>query len=396
MVKYERQDGESNLELIYRVCSDKEIIGTWQDVADILNTLLDEDYSESKYRKDYQAFQKIMGANRSRFSTAPSQIEEIREEERRLEREKIKFRDERTAWQKQNYVAARLEEKMDRLEESLRATGRIQFPEIAFEYDSYRPEKSMLILLSDLHIGATFDNYWGIYNTDIAKDRLAQLLGKIKEINEADYSITGCNVVLLGDCISGSIHRSIQVTNRENVIDQIKISTELISSFIYELIKIFPYVHFTSVSGNHSRIDRKDDAIHSERMDDLVSWAVCNKLGHLDGFTYSGDQPDTSVAVIDILGKNYVAVHGDYDAFAKSGVQNLCTMLKLIPEAVLFGHMHTCAVDDVNGIKMVRGGSLAGSGDDFTVEKRLSGSPSQMVCICDSSGIISYHPVYLK
>lgn len=392
MSKYKRLDGESNLELIYRVCSDKDIIGTWQDVADILNELLGEDYSESKYRKDFQAFTKIMSANRSKFS---NNVSEIQDAERKLEREKIKFRDERNAWQKQNYIAARVEEKLDRLEEALSSAGRIQFPAFHNFRENIPTEKSLLLLLSDLHIGATFNNYWGSYDAEIARDRMGQLLAKVKSIIETE-DCSGCNVVLLGDCISGSIHRSIQVTNRESVIDQIKIATEYVSSFIYELTKICSYVEFTSVSGNHSRIDKKEDAIHSERLDDLVEWGVANKLGHLENFYVVGNKLDTSVAVLDILGKEYVAVHGDYDSFAKSGVQNLCTMLKVIPEAVLFGHMHTCAVDEVNGIKMVRGGSLAGSGDDFTVERRLSGNPSQMVCVCDETGIISYHPIALK
>ena len=45
---------------------------------------------------------------------------------------------------------------------------------------------------------------------------------------------------------------------------------------------------------------------------------------------------------------------------------------------------------------MVRGGSLAGSGDAFTIEKRLSGKPSQMVCVCSSAGIEAYYPVELN
>jgi len=57
--------------------------------------------------------------------------------------------------------------------------------------------------------------------------------------------------------------------------------------------------------------------------------------------------------------------------------------------------MHTCAVDEYNGVKMIRGGSLAGSGDSYTIEKRLSGKPSQMVCVCDKYGVEAYYPIEL-
>ena len=33
-----------------------------------------------------------------------------------------------------------------------------------------------MVLLSDTHFGQAFDSYWGKYNTDIAKDRMGQLL----------------------------------------------------------------------------------------------------------------------------------------------------------------------------------------------------------------------------
>ena len=37
---YKRFDGETDEELIYRITGEKEQIGSWQDVADILNELL--------------------------------------------------------------------------------------------------------------------------------------------------------------------------------------------------------------------------------------------------------------------------------------------------------------------------------------------------------------------
>ena len=63
---------------------------------------------------------------------------------------------------------------------------------------------------------------------------------------------------------------------------------------------------------------------------------------------------DTGIVDINIRGKTYIGVHGDYDAFNKSGVQNLVTMLGFVPDVFLCGHLHTCALDEVNGIKLIR------------------------------------------
>ena len=110
---YKRFEGETDEELIFRICNDKEQIGSWQDVANIINELTGNDYGESTYRKKYQAFQKMLDANRSKFADSDAQLQEIQVQKRELERKKIQFRDERNAWQKQNFIDARVEEKLD-------------------------------------------------------------------------------------------------------------------------------------------------------------------------------------------------------------------------------------------------------------------------------------------
>lgn len=392
ITSYKRFENESDEELIYRVCSDKDLIGSWQDVANILNELLGTEYTESKFRKQFQAFNKMLNANRGKFTDSDEQIKEIEVQKRELERKKIQFRDERNAWQKQNYADARVEEKLDKLEDELTSLGRTNFD--THNTISIDSDNDMLIILSDLHIGQTFDSIFGKYNTDIAKDRLNQLLNEVLSIRDLHNS-RKCYVSLQGDLISGNIHKSIQVTNRENVIEQVKNATELVSSFCYELSLHFENVFLSNVSGNHTRIERKEDAIHDERLDDIISWAVELYLKHIDNFHVLHRNIDTGIADIDIRGKSYIAVHGDYDGFNKSGVQNLCLALGFVPYAITFGHLHVCSVDETNGVKMIRGGSLAGCGDSYTIEKRLTGKPSQMVCICTNKGIKAYYPIEL-
>lgn len=390
---YKRFDGESDEELIYRITGEKDQIGSWQDVADILNELLGTEYTESKFRKQRQTFDKMLSANRSKFADSDAQLKEIEIQKRELERKKIQFRDERNAWQKQNFTDARVEEKLDKLESELTSLGRTNFDgHNNFSIDS---DNDMLIILSDLHIGQTFDSIFGKYNTDIAKDRLNQLLNEVISIRDLHNS-KNCYVSLQGDLISGNIHKSIQVSNRENVIEQIKIATELISSFCYELSLHFEAVFMSNVSGNHTRMDRKDDAIHDERLDDIISWAVELSLKHIDNFHILHRNIDTGISDISIRGKSYIAVHGDYDGFNKTGVQNLCLALGFVPYAITYGHLHVCSVDETNGVKMIRGGSLAGCGDSYTIEKRLTGKPSQMVCICTDRGVKAYYPIELK
>lgn len=389
---YKRFENETDEELIYRITGEKEQIGSWQDVADILNELLGTEYTESKFRKQRQAFDKMLAANQAKFVDSAVQLKEIEVQKRELERKKIQFRDERNAWQKQNYIDARVEQKLDLLETELLSQGRVNFD----VHDSVDiiSDNDILVILSDFHIGQCFKSIWGEYNSDIARKRLNQLLNEIITIQKLHHS-EKCYVSVQGDMISGNIHKTIQVTNRENVIEQIKVASELISSFCYELSKHFSNVLLSSVSGNHSRMDRKEDALHDERLDDVITWGIELSLKHIDNFHVLNRNLDNGIADIDIRGKSYIAIHGDFDGYNKVGVSNLCMHLGFIPYAITFGHLHTCAVDETNGVKMIRGGSLAGSGDSYTIEKRLSGKPSQMVCVCNKKGVVCYYPIEL-
>ena len=94
MTKYKRFEGESDEELIYRVTGDKDKIGSWQGVADILNELLGTEYTESKFRKQRQAFDKMFNANQAKFSSDKAVLDDIMEQRRELEHAKIQFRDD--------------------------------------------------------------------------------------------------------------------------------------------------------------------------------------------------------------------------------------------------------------------------------------------------------------
>lgn len=216
-------------------------------------------------------------------------------------------------------------------------------------------------------------------------------LGEILKIGKRHNS-QNVYVAVIGDLISGSIHKSI--ANRENVIDQIKLAVDYISAFCFELTQNFTNVYLADCAGNHSRIDRKEDALHDERLDCLIAWTVSKLLSHVGNFKPMLDgKLDTGIARLDIRGKEYVAVHGDFDGVSKAAVGRLAMMLGSLPYAVIMGHRHFPAVTDESGIRVIQGGSLCGAGDDYTVEKRLCGKPSQTVCVCTERGVECIYPV---
>ena len=392
MEAFKRLENEDENAYIWRVCDNKDLIGTWQDVCSLLNEELHHDYNESWYRKMYQSFMMVFDSIKDKYFDN-EQLKQMEQKKQEIIKERYRLNDERTAYNRALRNDARLDARLDMLEQKITEFGRISFPDVNNIHTGVN-DNDLLVLLSDLHIGQTFKSFNGEYNTKIAQTRMGQYLKKIIEIGK-QYNSDKCYVSLQGDLISNSIHKSIAITNQENVIQQIKFASELITAFIYELSHAFNRVIVTSVSGNHSRLDKKEDALKDERLDDLVIWYVDAALKNVNNVDIITNNPDTTFAVMDIRGKKYINVHGDYDAFSKNGVASLSMMLGFFPYAITFGHLHTCAMSDESGIKIIRGGSLAGSGDDYTIEKRLTGKASQMVCVCTDKGIESYNIVEL-
>lgn len=369
---------------------------SWESVNQTVNKeiLGDDETSyrtESAWRKRYQAAKKFYDNCFSKMESEEYQ-KKLDVMNRQLQRNTIKFRDERRSWNKQNYGDARFEEVMDLLEERLDNFAKTEFA--MHPTPVVDGNNSMIICLSDLHVGQCFSSYFGEFNSDIAKERLQKYMNEILNIAR-DNHVKKAYVFMLGDNISNSLHKTIEVSNKENVIDQLKLSIEYISSFCYELTKHFEHVYLASASGNHSRLQAKDLAQHSERLDAFIAWDVCRTLQYVDNFhSLLHRSIDDGIADVNIDGKTYLLIHGDYDTPTKTGYLNLSNIVGFFPDYICCGHKHFCFYSQES--KFIQSGSLAGSGDDYCIEKRLAGQASQMVCVVDKTGVKSVHPVMLS
>lgn len=302
-----------------------------------------------------------------------------------LQKERQKFFDQRNALNKLLRERSRQEELNEILTEAVKSGS---LPQLNYQRVEIEPsDNDLLVSLNDIHYGANVQNYWNTYNSDICREMMCKYLDRIIAIGETHRS-ENCIVWANGDEISGNIHQSIAVTNKENVIEQIKGVSELIAEFLAELSKHFRQVVFVSVAGNHSRIDpNKDRALVSERLDDLVEWYLGARLQNFENVQIGigSEKVDNTMYLIDVRGKTYLGVHGDFDGSA-SKVQSLQTMAGKSIYAVLSGHLHHNKMDEVQGVKTIMAGSFLGM-DDYCVQKRIVGRAEQMVCVCDADGV---------
>lgn len=394
-IQIERRPSETAIDYHKRLIYGKLVDKTLSDIdySELSEAIYNKQLSSDSTRKMMYgslATLELLDTNNAAYTgvTMSGMDEKIME----LQKERQKYFDQRTALTKMLRERARQEELNEIIMDTV-ATGNLP----VLQYTGGSTEHSdndLLVSLNDIHYGACFDNYWGAYNSDVCKSMMEKYIMRIIEIAETHKS-ENCIIWENGDAISGSIHRSIQVTNKENVIQQVVGVSELIAQFISKLSPHFKTVRFVSVSGNHSRVENnKDNALIEERLDDLIEWYLSARLQNYENVVIGGGRIDPTMYLINIRGLNYCGVHGDFDGSAFK-VQSLQTMVGAPIYAVLSGHMHHNMVNDVQGVRTVMAGSFLGI-DEYCAQKRIYGRPEQMVCVCNGSGILCYYDIPLR
>ena len=402
-----KREDENQYQFIWRVASAKDnglIDKSWEDLAKVFNRELGipdkMEQTESSFRKPYQAasiYYENVFAPMIRESGASGIVEDMQREKEEIYEATTQLRDQRRSYYSSMRLAGRVEARMNAFDEALSAIGTSRYTRMQSGVNSVRKSgKDLLVLLSDMHIGIRYDNASGSYDLAIAKKRLAEYRDKCIELGKM-YDAENVYITVLGDNISGNIHRTLDVENEETVVRQMTICSEMVADFVVDFAKEFSHVYLNSVSGNHSRLLPKDMASLSERLDDVIIWYVNGVTQHLDNVTVCVENKNgNTVACHEIRGKKYYSVHGDLDSMSQQGIANLMLWLGEKPYAVLKGHRHSPAMMRVADIVVVQGGSLGGSGDEYTIQKRLTGDACQTVCVCDESGIINTAVVTFK
>lgn len=312
---------------------------------------------------------------------------------REAEKERVRLRDERTSYTRVVRQSARAEALFDLFREEIRKYPATE-PTPRMRIDGDTKEYAVYALLGDVHYGLEFNNRAGKYSPELAEERIMEYANEIVAIGER-YNASVCYVSLLGDMISGNIHSTVRAENRENVVAQTIGVAELVAKFLYVLNKYFEHINVNSVSGNHSRLDLSaEDALRGEKLDCLIPWYCKAKLQNIKGVHFCENTIDSTVADFQIEGNNFIAVHGDYDKDPDQTAQRIERNIGGHVDYVVAGHLHVPAMN-MKRTSFIRNGSVCGSGDEFTMKKRLFGPPCQVVLVVSEDGVESVHPVIL-
>ena len=382
------RDGENEEQFLWRLGQAKDS-GTldlqWDEIADIMNRNCRSDESEYRqeaaYRKSYQQAKRFYEAGVFNTLSEDTYIDELRAAKQEVRKEKQKLFDERTALNRILREQGRRESMYEVVKRAIQ-----EYKSESFDYipspvvDS---DNDLIIHLTDVHCGDDIDSPFNKFNIDILKERLKRFLDVIYEIRTIHNS-QDAYLILGGDLIHGLIHVNSRLESKENTVVQIMAVTDIISNFVYELSKMFTHVEVHTTAGNHSRaIANKEEVAHGENFDLLIPFAVKKDLKNVQNVSIIDNFLDYDIATFTVRGHMVYATHGDKDN-AKSIVYNMTKFARKagipLPDICYLGHRHTNGLTTVDDVKVIESGCVDGM-DNYTIDKRLVGSPEQTVTV---------------
>lgn len=375
-MEFKLLENETNDEFVYKVSKykcDTESM-SWQEVADICNKELQNDFGESTYRKQYQSFLKFLDMALAEY-VSDDRILDIEEKKDELYKQQVKTRDKIREYRSTLRNQARFDNLKDVILESVEIIS--QQKPFLYEYKSkdISTDKLGLLLLSDMHYGITIDNFMNKYDKNICKERINKVVVETIETSKI-MGVKDLKIVNLGDAINGLLHLGNRVENEEDVITQIMEITEIIAEMINEFAPHFNSIEYIDCLDNHSRVNaNKNLSLEEENFGRLISWYLKPRLKNISNVNIVSERFDDTITKFDILGETCFAVHGHKDKLSNL-VQKMTLMTKIIPMSVFSAHVHHHFEKDEMGIDIIVNGTLSGT-DTYAKEIRLTSKATQ-------------------
>lgn len=384
MEDIQRKNGENIKKYKIRLCQNKELYNlNWEQIAEVINKETGDKFTSDKYRKWWYSYSEgyTDAINDNVDEKVAKQIESQRIE---LQKEKIRFKDQKREYDKAVKNVARAEHIIDEIHSIVDEIKKIRPLHIEkYNNDQYNDNEGLL-LLADFHKGMFSQSYWNEYNDDEFYRRICLLTSKVIQYGK-EHKIKTLNVMNLGDMINGIIHINSKITNTENVIKQTEIVAEVLSDMMVKFANEFNEIKYYSVVGNHARVNPLlEESIDEENFEYIIKWYMSARLANINNIKIMDNKYDDEIIVANICENNIFGVHGNRDKM-NNVVQNLTLMLKIIPQYVVMAHMHHHQEDTINGVEVIMPDSFCGV-DTYAKNLRRTSFAGQTFMVFNKNG----------
>lgn len=381
-----RKQDESIDDYLLRLGGNKDIYSlNWVQVAERMNAESNEDFGESKWRKDFFLIKKGYELAIKNNISENEVLQELEDKTLQFQKQKFQYQDQKREYTNVVRQQARFEHLKDEIKQSIKELEKVK-PLVFSPVRDNGLNIRANVLFSDFHYGQTSNNTLNTYNPEVFNRRFEHLVSKTIHYCKK-HNVSELTIGSLGDQVSGYIHTTSRIEQSEDVVSQTQYISERLSEAVAEISKHVAKVKIINLIGNHSRTSpNKHDSIMKENFENLIPWYMESRLKDFknveilkseDGYfvDYSFPEPQ-------------VYVHGDVD-YVSSVAKSLPQFLGVIAKYIWMGHIHHDTVKDHGRTTVVSNGSVCGS-DSYAVSKRMYSEAMQKMHIFDENGRIEY------
>ncbi|WP_311078276.1 hypothetical protein [Paenibacillus polymyxa] len=376
---------ETYEEYLIRIGSNKDTLElSWSKIATLMNEYLNEDFTESKYRKEFHLLTRgiSIGVNKSSTDEYRREIEDKTIE---LQKQKYQFQDQKREFNNKIKMIAKFEHLKDEISNSIKQLEQVK----PLPYSPVMKNPSYIranVLFSDFHYGQESDNSLNKYNPRVFDKRFNHLVSKTIYYCQK-HNVDELTIASIGDQIAGFIHLTSRIEQSEDVISQTQYISERLSEAVAEIAKFVPKVRVINLIGNHSRtFQSKNEAILKENFENIIPWYMETRLREFDNIELL--KGEDGYFIDESFEKPHIYVHGDLD-HVSTAARQLPQFLGVIPQYLFQGHIHHDTVKDFGRTTVISNGSLCGA-DSYAISKRMYADAMQKMHIFNEDGRIEY------
>lgn len=334
-----RRIGESDSDFAFRICCAHDKIGTWQDVADVLNNELGTSRTAKTWKNIYNSW-KFMDNNASRKSADTERYEGVLRE---IRREKAQL----SALKRDLLRAERENDRRDLFyQQLLEAVENCESENMLSErapiaLDASREE--YILAFGDVHYGAQYDTADNVYNADVCAERFAQMR------DHAVRYLTGCGasrvkVLNVGDTVQGILRMKDIALNETSVVMAIVEVSRIIAEFLDDLSEHFFVEYYHVPTANHSQtrpLGSKANELSAEDVEQVIVHYIHDLLRN--NHNVQCHIPDNSGSVyFEVCGRKVLALHGHQ--YGISSIENIAKDYSardgVFYDTIILGHTH--------------------------------------------------------
>lgn len=274
------------------------------------------------------------------------------------------------------------------VEEIVSAIKSHDFSELQLEYKPIikTTDKTMIVALSDMHIGAIVDTDINTYNYQVTIRRLEEYANRVlRECKEQE--ITDVYVMNLGDVVEHASMRFSQGYNAEfTYADQIVKASDAIIKFLQLLAQEGLSLTYAGIAGNHDRVNDKDKNIDGDHAVKPINKIIETFIKY-SGMPITYEQAKDYKHSVGVNGRSFKFVHGDLDSLRNEKLlAQHSSDDRVAYDAIVMGHYHHFREIEVGYDKrIIVFGSLKGA-DEYAEKIRKLSQASQGIIIVDEDG----------